>query len=85
MPTTLFSHIGFVNTGVFQFLVIVSCGLFLFPAIVLVFLVDWNFIDAFEDAFYSPWWWFFSLLIWSGLLWYWNTKLVRDCWNERIE
>ncbi len=39
----------------------------------------------FEDAFYNGWWWLFSLLFWIGVLWYRNTKLVRDWWNERIE
>jgi len=85
MTATLFAHDGFINTGVFQFLVIVCCGLFLLPAIVLVILADWNLLDAFEDAFYDGWWWLFSLLFWIGLMWYRNAKLVRDWWNETIE
>ena len=77
-----FAHSGFINTGVFQFLVIAGCGLFLLPAIAPIFLLDWNFMDAFQDAFYEGWWWLFSLLFWIGLLWYLNTKLVSKWWNE---
>jgi hypothetical protein len=85
MPTTLFAHSGFINTGLFQFLVIVCCVFFLLPAIIPAFLLNLNFLDAFEDAFYSGWWWLFSLLFWIGLLWYRNAKLVRNWWNETIE
>jgi hypothetical protein len=80
-----FAHEGFINTGIFQFLVIVCTGVFLLPAIVLVFLADCNLLDAFQDAFYDGWWWFFSLLFWIGLMWYRNDKLVRYWWNETIE
>lgn len=85
MPTPLFAHSGFINTAIFQFLVIVACGLLLLPATAVNFLMDWNFLDAFEDVFYSGWSWFFSLLFWIGLLWYLNTKLVSKWWNETIE
>jgi hypothetical protein len=81
----LLAHGGFINTGVFQFLAIVSCGLFLLPAIVPNFLLDWNCLDAFEDAFYCGWWWFFSLLFWVGLLWYLNAEQIKTWWNETIE
>ena len=50
MAPTFFSNGGFINTGIFQFLVIACCGLVLLPAIVLTFLSDWNLIDAYEDA-----------------------------------
>jgi hypothetical protein len=85
MTTLLFAHDGFINTGVFQFLVVVCTGIFLLPAIIPNFLMDWNFIDAFEDAFYNGWWWLFSFLFWIGVLWYRNAKLVRCWWNETIE
>ena len=80
-----FAHDGFINTGIFQFLVIICTGVFLLPAIAANFLLDWNLLDAFEDAFYSGWWWLFSLLVWIGLSWYSNAQSVRDWWNERIE
>jgi hypothetical protein len=85
MTTTLFAYDGFINTGVFQFLVIVCTGLFLLPAIAPIFLLDWNFLDAFEDAFYHGWWWFFSLFFWIGVLWYLNAEQIKTWWNERIE
>ena len=81
----LFAHDGFINTGVFQFLVIICTGVFLLPAIAANFLLDWNLLDAFEDAFYNAWWWLFSLLVWIGLSWYSNAQSVRNWWNERIE
>ncbi len=48
MTATLFAHDGFINTGIFQFMVIVCCGLFLLPAIAPNFLLDWNLLDAFR-------------------------------------
>jgi hypothetical protein len=80
-----FAHEGFINTCVFQFLVIVVVGIFLLPATFLLFFVDWNLLDAFQDAFYNGWWWLFSLLVWIGLSWHSNSQQVNNWWHERIE
>jgi hypothetical protein len=85
MTTLPFAHDGFINTDLFQFLVIVCTGFFLLPAIVLVFLMDWNLLDAFQDAFYCGWWWFFSLLFWIGYFWCVNSQQVTAWWHEKIE
>jgi hypothetical protein len=81
----IFAHGGFINTGIFQFLVIVVVGIFLLPATFLLFFVDWNLMDAFQDAFYSGWWWFFSLCFWAGLSICENSGRLKHWWNERIE
>ena len=81
----LFAHDGFINTGIFQFLVIVCTGVFLLPATAANFLLDWNFIDAFEDAFYNGWWWLFSLCVWAGLSICENHTGLKHWWHERIE